>query len=434
MSDRKLNIHVSKSAEALAVAPALAQRRSFSGNWMARMSPALSHDDFKWLWISSFLSNIGTWMQSLAQAWLVFQLTHSSFWLGAVAFAFSIPGLLLAAIGGVVADHLNRRLILIFTQSVMMISAFTLAVLVFLKTITISEILLLAVLSGTANGINMPAYHSFIPSLVTRKELTNAVALNSAQFHLSRVLGPALGGLVIASFGMEADFFLNGISFLAPIIALKRIHHVGDYVCQECHFWPRLKEGFSYLFSQPELSSLLLLIIVGSLLALPYLVFIPYFARDVLHSNERGLGVMMACSGAGSLLGGATVAYLNIVKSSGKFLFGAGLGLFSTIVFFCLSRLFILSCVLLIAAGYASVLMGATANAIVQHAAADRIRGRVLGIYFTVAAGFPSIGGLLAGWLSHRFAVCNIITVMATMALVGSIAIFTSCKTLRRLD
>ena len=433
MSNEKSTIYFSSNAEVLAVAPALAERGSFLGNCISRMSPALRHTDFKRLWVSSFLSNVGTWMQSLAQSWLVFQLTHSSFWLGAIAFAFSIPGLVLALVGGVVADHLNKRVILIFTQSVMMVSAFILSALVFFKTITIHEILLLAALSGIANGINMPAYHSLIPSLVSRKELTNAVALNSAQFHLSRVLGPALGGFAIALLGVQGDFFLNGISFLAPIIALSRIHHVRDYEHQEGHFWSRLKDGFSYLFGHSELSSLLLLIMVGSLLALPYLLFIPYFARDVLHSNERGLGALMACSGAGSLFGGATVAYLNIVKARGKFLFGAGLGFFSMIVLFCLSRSFILSCALLVAAGYASVLMGATANAVVQHVVADRVRGRVIGIYFTVVMGLPPIGGLLAGWLSRIFAVSHVIAVMAATALVGSAAIFASSRTLRQL-
>lgn len=398
------------------------------------MAPALRHNSFKWLWISSFLSNVGTWMQSLAQGWLVFQLTHSPFWLGAVAFAFSIPGLLLALVGGVVADNRSRQLILIATQSVMMISALAMSVLVFFRSITIPEILALTALSGIATAINIPAYHSLIPNLVSRNEVTNAVALNSAQFHAARIVGPALGGFAIAFLGVEGNFFINGISFVAPIIALTRIQNVRACTPQAGNFWFKLKGGIAYLFDREGLSSLLVFIMLGSFLALPYLAFIPYFARDVLHSNERGLGALMACSGAGSLLGAGTVAYRNMVKGRSMFLFGAGLAFFGMIVFFCLSRSFLLSGILLMGAGYASVLMGATANAVVQHAVAERVRGRVMSIYFTAVTGLPPMGILLAGSLSRVFPVSYVIAVMAILAFVGSVAIFAGSKALRDLD
>jgi MFS family permease len=173
---------------------------------------------------------------------------------------------------------------------------------------------------------------------------------------------------------------------------------------------------------------------LGSFLALPYLAFIPYFARDVLHSNERGLGTLMACSGGGSLLGAGTVAYLNMVKGRSIFLFAAGLAFFSMIILFCFSRSFLLSAILLMGAGYASVLMGVTANAVVQHIVAEHVRGRVMSIYFTAVTGLPPIGGLLAASLSRVFPVSCIIAAMAGLAFAGSVLLFAGSRQLRRLD
>jgi len=435
MNDWNPAVHLSKHVEDVAPAvPALGKKTEQWKNRVRQIAPALKHPGYKWLWISSFLSNIGTWMQSLALGWLVFQLTHSSFWLGATAFAFSVPGLLLTLAGGVVADHFSRRSILMVTQFAMMVSAFTLATLVFFKIINLHEIVALTALSGIAAAFNMPAYQSLIPNLVTRTELTNAVMLNSAQFHTARILGPALGGIAIAFVGAEGNFFLNGISFLAPILALALIRNVAAPVQQEGRFWLRLQGGFSYLVEHRQLLSLLLLIAVGSFLALPYMAFLPYFAREVLHSNERGLGALMACSGAGALLGAITVSCLNMAKGRGRFLFEAGLAFFGLVILFCFSRSFILSGVLLAGAGYASVLMGATANAVVQNIVAERVRGRVISIYFTVATGLPPLGGLLVGWLSWVFPAAYVIAAMAGAALVGSAVIFANSSALRTLE
>src|SRR4029077_3495820 len=191
---------------------------------LPRIARALRHRDFRLFWTGNFLSNIGTWMQNIAQGWLVLQLTNSAFWLGVVGFSASIPILLFALIGGVIADHVNRRKLLMVTQSIMMLSAFTMAGLAYTK-INVKEIVLLAFVTGIAMSLNTPSYQALVPQLVPREDLTNAIALNSAQFNMSRVLGPTLGGFAMAIVGVAGNFFLNGLSFLAVLIALTRIRY-----------------------------------------------------------------------------------------------------------------------------------------------------------------------------------------------------------------
>src|SRR5437667_3888913 len=244
-------------------------------------------------------------MQNVAQGWLVLQLTNSAFWLGVVGFISTVPILFLALIGGVIADHVDRRKLLMITQSAMMIFAFAMAALAYFHVIRIYQIALLAMGTGIAMSLNTPSYQALVPQLVPREDLTNAIALNSAQFNMSRVVGPTLGGFAIALVGVAGNFFLNGLSFLAVIIALSRIRYARAEP-QEGHLWLKLKQGFAYVAGREEMASLILMVGISSLLALPYLVFVPYFARDVLHSNERGQGILMACSGIGAFFAAVT--------------------------------------------------------------------------------------------------------------------------------
>jgi len=284
-----------------------------------RIARALRHRDFRLFWAGNFLSNIGTWMQNVAQGWLVLQLTNSAFWLGVVGFAASFPILLFALIGGVIADHVNKRKLLMATQSAMMLFAFIMAALAYFKVITVHEIVLLALGTGIAMSLNTPSYQALMPQLVPREDLTNAIAINSAQFNMSRVLGPTIGGFAMALVGVAGNFFLNGLSFLAVLIALTRIKYVEPAVHQEGHLWEKMKQGFAYVFRHSAMSSLVLMVAIGSLLAIPYLTFVPYFARDVLGSDEPGLGILMACSGAGAFLGAITIAYVTLIRRRGLF-------------------------------------------------------------------------------------------------------------------
>jgi MFS family permease len=423
-----------------------------------RIARALRHRDFRLFWTGNFLSNIGTWMQNIAQGWLVLQLTNSAFWLGLVGFAASFPILLFALVGGVIADHVNKRKMLMVTQSAMMTFAFIMAALAYFKIINVNEIIFLALGTGVAMSLNTPTYQALVPQLVPREDLTNAIALNSAQFNMSRVLGPTLGGFAMAIFGVAGNFFLNGLSFLAVLIALTRIRYIEPVLPQADHsvppqadninaprqghlsppraagLWEKLKQGFIYAFRHSAMSSLILLVAIGSLLAIPYLTFVPYFARDVLGTGERGLGVLMACSGAGAFLGAITIASLTHLRRRGLFVVRASAGFYAAIIAFTFSRNFYLSGLLLAVAGYCMIISVATINSLLQHLAEDHMRGRVMSIYSTAFLGLPPIGCLVAGSLSHLFYAPHVIAGMCSLAIGGSMAVYVNKEGLKELD
>jgi MFS family permease len=399
-----------------------------------RLARALRHRDFRLFWTGNFLSNIGTWMQNIAQGWLVLQLTNSAFWLGVVGFAASFPILLFALIGGVIADHVNKRKMLMVTQSAMMVFAFIMAALAYFKIINVHEIVFLALGTGIAMSLNTPTYQALVPQLVPREDLTNAIALNSAQFNMSRVLGPTLGGFAMAIIGVAGNFFLNGLSFLAVLIALTRIRYTEPAAPREGHLWEKLKQGFAYAFRHSAMSSLILLVAIGSLLAIPYLTFVPYFARDVLGTGEPGLGILMACSGAGAFLGAITIAWLMHIRRRGLFVVRALAGFFAAIIAFTFSRNFYLSGLLLAVAGYCMIISVATINSLLQHLAEDHMRGRVMSIYSTAFLGLPPIGCLIAGSLSHLFYAPHVIAGMCSLAIGGSLAVYVNKEGLRELD
>jgi MFS family permease len=455
-----------------------------------RLARALRHRDFRLFWTGNFLSNIGTWMQNIAQGWLVLQLTNSAFWLGVVGFAASFPILLFALIGGVIADHVNKRKMLMVTQSAMMIFAFIMAALAYFKVINVHEIVFLALGTGIAMSLNTPTYQALVPQLVPREDLTNAIALNSAQFNMSRVLGPTLGGFAMAIVGVAGNFFLNGLSFLAVLVALVRIRYIEPAPPQADHseapqedhlvppqtdrfvppkadrfdvtqaddsvpmqadrpnspregrlsaprpgdMWKKLKQGFVYAFSHSSMSSLILLVAIGSLLAIPYLTFVPYFARDVLGTDEPGLGVLMACSGAGAFLGALTIASLMHLRRRGLFVVRALAGFHAAIIAFTFSRNFYLSGLLLAVAGYFMIISVATINSLLQHLAEDHMRGRVMSIYSTAFLGLPPLGCLIAGSLSHLFYAPHVIAGMCSLAIGGSMAVYMNKEGLKELD
>jgi MFS family permease len=438
-----------------------------------RVARALRHRDFRLFWTGNFLSNIGTWMQNIAQGWLVLKLTNSAFWLGVVGFSSSIPILLFALIGGVIADHVNKRKLLMVTQSAMMIFAFTMAALTWFHHISVEAIVLLALGTGIAMSLNTPSYQALVPQLLPREDLTNGIALNSAQFNMSRVLGPTLGGFAMALVGEAGNFFLNGLSFLAVLVALTRIQyhdpavpnqgrsHPGDAgivapgesdvsAARASGMWaprvggifaPRvggifekMKQGFAYVFQHAAMSSLVLLVAIGSLLAIPYLTFVPYFARDVLGSDEPGLGILMACSGAGAFLGAVTIAWFTHLRRRGTFVVRASVGFYAAIIAFTFSRNFYLSGFFLMVAGYCMIISVATINSLLQHLAEDHMRGRVMSIYSTAFLGLPPIGCLVAGSLTHLFTAPHVIAGMCSLALGGSLAVYVHRAGLRELD
>jgi MFS family permease len=415
---------------------------------MPRMVKALQHHDFRLFWVGNFLSNIGTWMQNVAQGWLVLQLADPSprahvplgghsgaFWLGVVGFSASAPMLVFTLIGGVIADRVDRRRLMIRTQSAMMLSAFAMAALTFFKLIDLPVIVLLAFITGLAMSLNTPSYQAMVPQLVPKEDLTNAIALNSAQFNLSRVIGPTIGGFVMAWLSPAGNFLLNGISFLAVILVLNRIHYPPpDADAETASVWEHLAEGFRYVLERREMSTLLALVGLASTFGIPYIMFVPYFARDILLVDERGLGILMAFSGAGAFLGAATIAYLGKIKRRGKFVVSAGSLFFVAVIAFSFSRNFAVSAGLLMVTGFSMILMVATVNSLMQHLASDEMRGRVMSMYSTAFLGFAPVGSLLAGSLAGAISATYAIAGMCALALVGSWTLYFTQPELRRLD
>ena len=251
---------------------------------------------------------------------------------------------------------------------------------------------------------------------------------------MSRVLGPTLGGFAMALVGVAGNFFLNGLSFLAVIIALSQIRYTRVAAPGEGRLWLKLKQGFSYIFSREEMSSLVMLVSIGSLLAIPYLTFIPYFAREVLHTDERGFGVLMACAGVGAFLGAGTIANMRHMKQRGRFVVRAGIGSFIAIFCFTFSRSFYLSGALLMLVGFCMVLMVATISASLQHLTDDNMRGRVMSIYSTAFLGLPPVGCLIAGSLTHLFTTAHVIAGMEVVGALAILWVFATRRALRELD
>ncbi len=401
---------------------------------LGRMFLALRHRDFQYFWAGNFLSNIGTWMQNIAQGWLVLQLSDSPFWLGLVGFASSAPMMIFTLFGGVIADRMDKRRLLIWTQSAMMVFAFIMALLAYMKVITIWQIVVLVFLTGVAMALNTPSYQALVPMLVPAEDLSNAIALNSAQFNLSRVLGPTLGGFAMAWIGISGNFFLNGLSFLAVIVALMQIHYPREPRRKGISMWETLLEGFRYSFSFPEMRDLMILISVTSLLGVPYITFIPLFARDILHVGARGLGLLMAWSGMGAFMGAATIAYMGRAKRRGKTVIISGCAFFASIVLFCISNRFWISGVLQAIAGYSMIVMVANINTLMQELSTDEMRGRVMSIYATAFLGFTPLGSLLAGSFGHLLSAPLAIAAMNVLAIILYLVVYYVSPPLRELD
>ncbi len=401
---------------------------------LPQMVRALRNPNFRLFWSGNFTSNIGTWMQNVAQGWLVLLLTNSAFWLGVVGFAGSIPFLFFTLFGGVIADRVDKRRLLLATQTVMMVLAFLLALLAWLKVITVGEVAAIAFMNGMAMAMNAPSYQALVPRLVKREDLTNAIALNSAQFNMSRILGPTLGGYAMVLFGVAGNFFLNGVSFLAVLWALTRIRYPVEPSPRKESMWASLQGGFAYIRSERQMLVLLWMTAAASLFGIPFLTFIPYFAKVQLHAGESGLGWLMAASGVGAVLGAMTVATLGVIRHRGRVVTVCGVLFFSSIIGFSYSRSFGLSQCLAFVEGYNGILMISCFNISIQHLSSDEMRGRVMSIYATSFLGLPPLGALLAGELSRHIATGHALAMMAACASLIFVGFFAFSPSLRELD
>ena len=419
-------------AEIAAVAKEL---DAMEGGRFPQLARALRNPNFRLFWSGNFLSNIGTWMQNVAQGWLVLLLTrNSAFWLGVVGFAGSIPFLFFTLFGGVIADRVNKRRLLLFTQSAMMILAFLLAGLAYWRVITVWEVAVIAFLNGTAMSMNQPSYQALVPRLVKREDLTNAIALNAAQYNMSRILGPTLGGYAMALMGVAGNFFLNGLSFLAVLFALTRIRYPVEKEPRPESMMASLRAGFRYVRGRPQMFVLVGMIAVSSLLTMPFLVFIPYFARVQLGAGASGMGWLFGSSGAGAVLGAITVAWLGNVRHRGWVISLGGAGVMAAVVVFCYTHIFALSVFLMLLEGYGMILTISSVNVAMQQLSSDEMRGRTMSIYGTCFLGLPPLGALLAGELSRHINTSHALALMSGVSMLVFLGFITFSRALRELD
>ena len=390
--------------------------------FLQRALAAFTYRDFRVLWFGAFASTVGTWMQKVAQSWLVFDLTASSFYLGLDDFLGQLPILLFTLIGGVIADRHDRRRLLMGSQYVQMATAFMLAALVFWQRVTVWHILALSFTAGMAQAFGGPAYQSLIPSLVNKKDLPNAIALNSIQFNLARVFGPLLAGAALAAFGTAACFALNGLSFLIVILALLSLHVKHIAAAERKPILHELKGGLSYARGEPAIVALTVLAFMTTFLGLPLLTFLPVFARDVFHGNMSVYSEMMAFSGAGAVVGALVVAWLGRFRHMGLALLVVQLVFGALIVAFALSRVFWLSNLLLFFTGASLIVVFSMTASLVQLLVPDRLRGRVVSIYMVAFRGGMPLGSLAGGYAASLSSAPTVLAING--ALVSAVAIY----------
>jgi MFS family permease len=425
------------------------------------MFRALAHRNFRLFWAGAFLSNAGTWMQALAQGWLVLQLTNSGTWLGVDNFMATVPGLLLTLFAGVIADLVDRKRLLIITQACAGASALVLGVLILTGTVEVWMVLALSFVTGCCWAISGPSYQAITVDLVEREDLANAIALNSSQFQLARVVGPLLAGLTINAFGLAGCFLANGLSYVAICAALARVrfnkaetrpserasddamvdalsdgrasapkplsdaNDAKEKVGGAAHsltdrraMWRDLVEGFSYVRGRPRVRVVLLCSTVVSLFGTPYIVLMPLFAKNVYGWDETGLSVLMGTAGAGALVGALTLAYLGDFRRKGWFLMCSMLAGGACIASFASATRPSVALPLLFGVGVSMVSFFAVGNTILQQLVTNEMRGRVMSMWVLTFIGTMPVGSYIAGASADRFgpgrtlAVCGLVIIL----------------------
>jgi MFS family permease len=379
-----------------------------------RVFKAFHYRDFRLMFIGACVSSVGTWMQILAQAWLVLTITQSPFYLGLDAFLAGIPVFLFSILGGVVADRVERRRVLLCSQYVQMSSAAILTLLLIFHVVRVPTgphqagsgiwyILCLSFMSGTAQSFGGPAYSALIPMLVRKEDMPNAIALNSIQFNLARVLGPAIGGVVFDRLGATWCFGLNSLSFLAPVISLTILatrylpEKTGESV------WTSMKQGFRFIRHQGAIEALIVLAFAMTALGFPMMTFLPWFAKSVFGGGPWTFTLFLCSSGIGAVLGSLGVAWLGNVGHKGRIALASLVWLGVGITLFALSPSVPFSCVVLFLTGAGMMTVFANVISLVQMITPNEMRGRVMSVYNSAFRGGMPMGNLATGWLVPMF-------------------------------
>ena len=396
------------------------------------MFRALRYRNFQLFFAGQLISLVGTWMDNIAEAWLVYRLTGSSLLLGTVAFAGQIPVFLLAPIGGMVADRWDRRRVVIATQAASMVLAGILAGLTLSGRVKVWEVILLASLMGVVNAFDIPARQAFLVDMVGREDLMNAIALNSSMFNGARVIGPAIAGILVASIGEGWCFFANSVSYIAVIAGLLMMR-IGRRAVDVHHAsaFEHIAEGFRFVRRTAPILALLLLLGLVSLVAMPYSVLMPIFAARILHGNARTLGTLMGATGIGALTGALVLASRTGLKGLSRWVAVSCAGFGLALILFSFSRWYLVSVILLVPVGFAMMLQMASSNTLIQAMVPDRLRGRTMAVYSMMFMGMAPLGSLLSGALADRIGAPWTVALGGLGAIIGAFIFARSLPKLR---
>lgn len=363
-----------------------------------RRFPALYHRNFTLLWAGLIVSNAGTWMQNVAQGWLVLQLTNSPLWLGLLGLSFAVPMIVLPLLGGAVADHVNRIKLLYITQTGSMLTAFALAILTWLGVVNVWHILIASFIGSALLAFDNPTRQALIPNLVPPRDLLNAISLNSATYNGAALIGPALAGVLLAPLGAGTLFFVNGVSFLAVLFALLAMKNVtthsgGTHTSMRDAMWA----GLGYAWRNRTILALLMLSAIAAIFGRSYQTLLPIFARDIWRGGPEAYGLLLSSAGAGALVGAFGLASIKQVKDQGRWMVVSGLLFSASIVAFAISPTLVLGIILLFIAGVTTTIFGTIIATFIQTATPNEMRGRVMSLYAITLIGLPSLGALGTG-------------------------------------
>ena len=394
---------------------------------------ALRHRNFQLFFAGQLISLIGTWMQTVAQSWLVYRMTNSALLLGTVGFASQIPVFIMAPVGGIVADRRNRQHVVIATQITSMILAGILAALTLSHRVQVWQIMVLAAGLGVVNAFDIPARQAFLIDMVGREDLINAIALNSSMFNGARIIGPAIAGILVASIGEGWCFFANAVSYIAVIagLMLMRIERPAN-LAKEGSPLQHILEGFAFARNTLPIRLILLLLGLVSFVGMPYTVLMPVFADKILHGGARGLGILMGATGVGALIGAASLAARVGVRGLGRLIAICAAGFGLSLVLFSFSRIFWLSTLLLLPVGFFMMVQMASSNTLIQAMVPDQLRGRILAVYSMMFMGMAPFGALSAGAIAHHVGAPWTVATGGLACMVGSVFFWTKLPTFRR--
>ena len=363
---------------------------------------ALKNRNFTLLWSGLIVSNVGTWMQNVAQGWLVLQLTNSPLWLGLLGLSFAVPMIVLPFVGGVVVDRINRIRLLYVTQTGQMLIAFSLAALTWLGWINVWYILAASFIGGVLLAFDNPARQALVPDMVASRDLFNAMSLNAATYNGAALLGPAIAGALLGPLGAGSLFFINGVSFLAVLIALLAMRNVRTHSGgAQASLQQSARRGLGYAWRNRLILSLLFLSSIAAVFGRSYQNLLPIFARDIWHAGPAGYGFLLSSAGGGALVGAFGLAAIRQVRRHGALMIVLGLLFSGTIMLFAISPSLILGCLLLFLAGVSSTAFGTIIATFLQAEVPNDLRGRIMSLYAITFIGLPSLGALASGAIAQ---------------------------------